>query len=465
MTIWPPNRDDIKRPAYRSLADCLIRAIEAGELKDGDRLQTHRELADQLGLSIQTISRAYEELIRRAFLSGEVGRGTFVRASASDADLKSPWQDEIEDQQNSLIDCSILKPVSSSIHMYSMRAALSQLSSNLPASVIFSFRPTKAQRLYHDAAAIWLERCGIENCPDAVQLTNGSTSAMTVSLMTSTSVGDLVVTEEMGHHTLKTLTRYLGLRLKGLETDEQGILPQDFEQACINDSVKVLYVMPSGLNPLARVMGLGRRKAICEIARKYDVLIIENDAWGPIQSKRAQPFAVLAPERTFYFTSFTKCIMPGLRTGYLIAPENLVSTAANIHLVSNWMATPMLAEIASRWITDGTAEKLLEWQVKALGERKKMAAKALNNIPFHASPLHIWLPLPPTWTEDSFVSEARSHGVAITPGTVFAISDKSRHPGVRICLGGNTSAALKRGLETVARLIKSQPSSSTLLEI
>lgn len=462
MTIWPPNPEDIKRPAYRSLADCLIRAIEAGEMKGGDQLQTHRELADQLGLSIQTISRAYEELIRRGFVSGEVGRGTFVRANASN--LSSPWQDESEDQNNSLIDCSILKPVSAAIHMDSMRAALSQLSDDLPGSVIFSFRPTRAQRLYHAAAATWLARCGIETCPEVVQLTNGNTSAMTVALMTATSVGDLIVTEEMGHHTLKPLTRYLGLRLKGLETDEQGVLPKDFEQACASDSVKALYMMPSGLNPLARMMGIERRRALCEIARKYDVLLIENDAWGPIQPERPLPFAVLAPERTFYFTSFSKCIMPGLRSGYLIVPETLASASANTHLVSNWMATPMLAEIASRWITDGTAVKLLEWQIKVLGERNKMAAQVLGDIPFHASPngLHIWLPLPASWEEASFVTQARLQGVAVAPGSVFAVSETARHCGVRICLGVNTDTALKRGLEIIARLVRSQPEPALL---
>jgi DNA-binding transcriptional MocR family regulator len=456
MTIWPPNSEDIKRPAYRSLADCLIRAVEDGELKDGDQLQTHRELADQLGLSIQTISRAYEELIRRGFVSGEVGRGTFIRSNGSN--LSSPWQDDTGDQSNELIDCSILKPVSASIHMESMRAALSQLSDDLPASVIFSFRPTRAQRLYHDAAGIWLARCGFETCPEVVQLTNGNTSAMTVALMTAASVGDLIVTEGMCHHTLKPLTRYLGLRLKGLETDEQGILPEDFEHACVSESVKALYVMPSGLNPLARMMGLERRKALCEIARKYDVFLIENDAWGPIQPERPQPFAVLAPERTFYFTSFTKCIMPGLRSGYLVVPETLASASANSHLVSNWMATPMLAEVASRWIKDGTAVKLLEWQIKVLGERNKMAAKVLGDIPFHASPngLHIWLPLPATWEEASFVTQARLHGVAVAPGSVFAVSETAGHSGVRICLGVNTDTALKRGLEIIARLVKSQ---------
>ena len=80
MTIWPPDRTRLSRPAYRALAQALIQAIDAGEVKPGDRLPTHRDLAYQLGLSVQTVSRAYEELTRLDVISGEVGRGTFVRA-------------------------------------------------------------------------------------------------------------------------------------------------------------------------------------------------------------------------------------------------------------------------------------------------------------------------------------------------------------------------------------------------
>ena len=462
MTIWPPDPQNLKRPAYRSLAECLIRAVEFGELHKGDRLPTHRQLSKQLHLSVQTISRAYEELMRRGFVTGEVGRGTFV--SADSENTSSPWHAENKDQSDTLIDCSILKPVSAPIHMEKMRAVLSQLSEELPASVIFSFRPATAQKLYRNTAATWLARCGFDTCPDIVQLTNGNTSAMTVSLMASSNVGELVVTEQMGHHTLKPLTRYLGLRLKGLETDEQGIVPEDFERACVGDSVKVLYVMPSGLNPLARMMGVERREALCAVARKYDVLIIENDAWGPIQPERPKPIAAIAPERTFYFTSFTKCLMPGLRSGYLIVPETLVSAAANSHLVSNWMATPMMAEIASRWIRDGTAVELLEWQKSAMGERNRMAARVLGDIPFHASPngLHIWLPLPPPWDEESFVAHARLHGVAVAPGSAFAVSDTVRHLGIRICLGATTDTVLNRGLEIIARLVRNRPEPALL---
>ena len=85
MTIWPPNKDNLRRPIYRSLAQSLIDAIAAEEISEGTKLPTHRALAYQLGLSIQTVSRAYEELARLGVISGEVGRGSYVRSAPTDA--------------------------------------------------------------------------------------------------------------------------------------------------------------------------------------------------------------------------------------------------------------------------------------------------------------------------------------------------------------------------------------------
>ncbi len=116
MTIWPPQRDQLQRPIYRSLAESVVLAIESGTLKTGDQLPTHRQLADQLGLSVQTISRAYEELIRRGITSGEIGRGTYIRTTSKEN--KTPFLPV--SQYDSAIDCSILKPVCAQIHMEHM---------------------------------------------------------------------------------------------------------------------------------------------------------------------------------------------------------------------------------------------------------------------------------------------------------------------------------------------------------
>lgn len=460
MTIWPPKKEDLRRPVYRSLAETLVRAVDAGELRNGDRLPTHRELAYDLNLSVQTVSRAYDDLTRRGIIAGEVGRGSFVRTASSDT--RTPYLPD--NQQGALIDFSMMKPVCESHHLDLMRQALARLSEDLPASVISSFRPSGTLRRYSQPATKWLQSCGVDLAEQSLILTNGATSAMTVALMTAANPGDLVLTEEMGNHTLKPLARYLGLRLRGLEIDSEGIVPSAFSAACEREPIKALFVMPTGLGPCATSMSRERRVELVEIARQYDVLIVEDDAWGPLQSVRPVPIAQLAPERTFYFTSFTKCIMPGLRFGLLVVPETFEPAAANRHLVTNWMVTGLIAELAVRWIEDGTALSLLRWQQQALGERNRLAAKILKGTAFNASDngMHLWLPIPGQWTVEAFVSHARLNGVAVAPGTSFQMSETTQHRGVRICLGAENAESLKQGLVVISRLARSEPEPALL---
>ena len=206
-------------------------------------------------------------------------------------------------------------------------------------------------------------------------------------------------------------------------------------------------------------MSEARRLAIVEVARRHDLAIIENDVLGPLVENRPPPIAALAPERTLYLTSFTKNVVPGLRIGYLAAPDRYVAAVANRHLVSNWMATPMVAEIASKWVTDGTAIELVNWQRKALHRRHAIVSEVLGEIKYmaHRESLHVWLPLGGNRSEESFVAQARLQGVAIAPGSSFRTSAAPWDPAVRISLGSTTEEELRSGLTAIAQLALGDP--------
>ena len=97
MTIKLPPRGQRSGPIYQAIADAIGREIEAGRLKPGSRLPTQRVLARQLGVTLTTVTRAYVEAQRRGLLSGEVGRGTFVRPSAL----------EIEGPEHGVLDLAV----------------------------------------------------------------------------------------------------------------------------------------------------------------------------------------------------------------------------------------------------------------------------------------------------------------------------------------------------------------------
>jgi len=76
--MWRPRIDRKSGPLYQSVAAAIARDVQTGKLKGGDRLPTHRDLADRLGVTVTTVTRGYAEAERRGLVRGEVGRGTYV---------------------------------------------------------------------------------------------------------------------------------------------------------------------------------------------------------------------------------------------------------------------------------------------------------------------------------------------------------------------------------------------------
>ncbi|MGN6145195.1 MAG: PLP-dependent aminotransferase family protein, partial [Mesorhizobium sp.] len=333
------------------------------------------------------------------------------------------------------------------------------LAEALPASSALSFRPNMVFPRHRAVAAEWLATCGLEASPQNVTLTNGATAGMTVALMSVAPPGSTVATEAIGHHTLVPLARYLGFHLEGLPIDDDGLIPEALDEACRLADIRAVFVQPSVINPTATLMGSVRRAQLAEVARRHDIAIIENDVLGPLVEDRAPPLAYFAPERTLYVTSFSKITVPGLRVGYLVAPDRYAAAVANRHLVSNWMATPLVTEIATKWVTDGTAMDLVRWQRDALRRRHEIAGEALQGVAYRTcrDALHIWLQLPDDRSEEAFVAQARLRGVAIAPGASFRIAETPWKPAVRISLGSTTEGELQAGLGVVTKLLLGDP--------
>lgn len=451
---WRPDPQHLQAPLYKSLADQIVQAIANGSLPSGSRLPPQRRMARELNVSIQTVSRAYDDLVRRGLLSGEAGRGTFVKRAQPDRGPPFTLQRIPE-----IIDLSILKPVCESIHNDHMREALAGLAAALPPRTVHAFRPESAASHHRAAAVEWLRLCGAETVPQNVCITNGATSALSVALMTVASPGSLVATEVFGHHSLRPLASYMGIGLKAIGVDEFGVLPAEFERACAEAKINALFIQPTVINPTASLLPKARRKEIAAIAENFDVAIIENDPLGPLVSDKPPTFFSLAPERTFYVTSFTKVVMPGLRIGYMAVPPKYMTTATNRHLVTSWMATPLLEEIATSWVTDGSAIGLVNWQRDALGTRHMLFGQIMREYRFYTHPesLHAWIPLPEGHDEIGFLAHAKSRGVAVAKSASFLANDHAPYPAIRISLGSVTLEELSTGLGVVADILGAPP--------
>ena len=456
MTNWTPNTDDLEGPVYLAIAEQIAQAIRRGDLGAGVRLPTQRELALRLGLSTQTVSQAYAEAERRGLVIGQIGRGTFVRFGQDE-----PEASFIMDRRSErVVDLSINRPIYDQIHSDRVRSTLVDLGDRGDMSSMLVCRPIAGLDHHRQAGALWLRRRGVEAPAEQLVICTGAAHALAVALATMVRPGQTVATEAIVDHGLIGLAGVLHFRLHGLPIDEEGIMPEALDTACSAGDIQVLCVTPCLSNPTVSLMGDERRRQIAAIARRRGIQIVENDVYGYLVADAPPPLWHYLPEQTHYVTSFTKITVSGLRVGYLASPARTIPRLRRSLRATSWMATPLLAEIATRWILDGTAEELLLWQRRQLAIRHEILGEVLGDHAYtsHPNALHAWLPLPPAWRGEAFVSEARLKNVAVTPAEPFLVDRDAVPNAIRISLGATrTTDELREGLTILAHLLRQEP--------
>ena len=455
MTIWRPTLPDDAEPKYQALVDALDRDIETGVLPPGTRLPTQRELASRLGVAIGTVSRAYAAAEQRGLLSGEVGRGTFVRRR--EPSLREGAHDEGDDP--ALLDLSKGRLVRDPRDP-TLRRSLEAISRRPDLDRLVDFyQPAAGMARHRAAGASWLRRSGLDVGAERVVITSGAQHGAAVVLATIARPGDLILTEEVTYAGIKALTSLLHLQLRGIPLDEQGLRPDGFEAACRTDAPRALFCMTNLQNPTGRTMPLARRQEIAAIAQAYGVALLEDDVNGFISADPLPPLAQLAPEQTYYVTGTSKSLAPGLRIGYVVPPSLWVERIAATVRASTWLTSPILAELATEWIESGNADRMVDWKRTEIAARYDLALRILGRwLPRGPVTFHFWLPLPEPWRTEAFVAQARSRGVMVTPSEEFMVGRDSAPHAVRVCLGATLSRdRLEEGLRRLAVLLAQGP--------
>jgi DNA-binding transcriptional MocR family regulator len=272
--------------------------------------------------------------------------------------------------------------------------------------------------------------------------------------------GDLVLTEALTYPGMKAAAALLHLRLQGLPLDEDGLRPDALEAACRNGGARAVYCVPTIQNPTTSVMPERRRREIAEIATTHGLWIVEDDIHALLPEERPLPITTFAPDRSYYLTSTSKTLAPGLRVGYILAPRGAAERIAAAIRAITWASAPLMAEIASTWIRDGTADSILRERRREAAARQSLARDALGGAEIQAHPqgYHLWLRLPQPWRSDTFTAEARRRGVKVTPSETFAVERGLAPDAVRVCLGVPSSRAeLEKGLQLLAQTLAAPP--------
>src|SRR5262249_12632522 len=154
MTIWKPTLERSDMPRYLAIADAIARDVEADVLKPGDRLPTHRDLARSVGVTVGTVTRAYAEASRPGLTSGEVGRGTYVRARENPE--RFGWQDARREDVGPLLDMTLARPWQSDDEGQVLAATLTALGRERDLDRLLAYNTDGSTRGQRTIAAEWI---------------------------------------------------------------------------------------------------------------------------------------------------------------------------------------------------------------------------------------------------------------------------------------------------------------------
>ena len=458
--MWRPQIIDTDKSLYISVADALESDIRSGALKPGEKLPTHRDLAEIIGINISTATRAYQEAERRGLITGTVGRGTYVstdfRTDSSILNLDEP--------PSELIDFGPVYPLY--IGEPDLFDLIEKLNKKGNLNQYMRYSDPQGLPEHREAGVEWLRRFGIEASAEDVVICAGTHHALTCCLTSLFQSGDSVAVDYLTYSGFKSLAKGLGVRLVPIGMDKAGMIPEELEAACHREQLKGLYVMPSVHNPTTIQMSAERKQAIAEIARRSDLIVLEDDTYGFLLESALYPIRSIIPDNTVYIAGISKAFFAGSRISFAVAPRRLRIKIAKAVLDTVWMAPTLNAAIVAECIREGLAEKIVASKLKEAKLRYEIAKKALSGFTFHGIPnsYFIWLQLPRHWAAHEFEIYSRKAGINVFGAEKFVVGSAIPPSAVRIALSGSGSKELLTGgLKNIVSVLNDDPAQLNLV--
>lgn len=447
---WKPVIDQGAKPVYRFLANQLEQDIMKGLLLPGTRLPPQRELADFLDINVSTVSKAFKVCELKGLLSATVGSGTFVSFDAlSNAYLLS------DRKTPNVIELGATLPEPGSYE--SLAVQLRSMVNEADIVKWFGYSRPNDMLWQKDAAVKLMERGGYDTEIDSILFSNGGQNAITAALAGLCKHGDKVGADPHTYPGLKTAAAMLGIQLVPIRQRDREMDEHALADACRNENLKGIYLIPDHHNPSTHRMSLTRRKALAKVVREQNIFIIEDATYHLMCPKRVPAVATFAPDQTIHIASLSKTAAPGLRLAYVSVPERYRKSLSNALYNINISVSPLMAELAARMIVSGNIDTIIESHRKNTIARNRRVNQLLSNYHCHGDETSIfrWIQLPAGISGASFESLALERGVQVYAAERFTVGNSLPENAVRMSVcAPETIAELESGLVILEKLLK-----------
>lgn len=455
-TIWMPQVDPAIKPKYKAVVQAIRDAVGSGALGQGAKLPPVRELGWKLGMTPGTVARAYTVLTDEGVLVAEVGRGTFVADAARiEPPLNLMEMDVIEHLTGGdNFDVNLFSPhLPNGGQSKLIRTLLAQIA-NDPPSGVMHYPSRRGAQPAREAMLHWLRDTDVGPLKESdIVLSHGGQNAIMLIFQTILKGRRPVIfLEELCYPGFRRVATALRADVVPIAMDGDGICADALAAAAERyPEGQIVCTSPEVHSPTCGFTPLARRKEIVEVARRFDLQIVEDDCYR-IGEAQAPGYRQLAPERGWYLTSLSKSITPALRIGCAIGPREMTPA---LHRAAEHgffgLATP-ITDLAAALLSHPQLDAVTARTRGGVADYVRAAVNALGSYDLHwrEDVPFVWLNLPEGWRASAFCRAAETRGVRVRAAEEFAARHAQTPHAVRMAI--NAGVSLKSFEAAMARL-------------
>jgi 2-aminoadipate transaminase len=339
--------------------------------------------------------------------------------------------------------------------------------------VAMQYSTTEGYYLLREMISRHVARYGIETGPENILITTGSQQALDLLAKLFLDRADPVLVEEPSYLGALQAFKVYGPKFMGLPLDDQGMVIDDLQRALERDPL-FLYLLPNFHNPAGVTLDESRRWRIAELARKFKVPIVEDDPYGQLRYEGEHRPTVYSIDceltdragegecgNVIYLSSFSKVLSPGLRLGWVIAPEDVIGRLVQLKqgadLHTSTFCQHVAFEVAKGGFLDENIEKLCgvyrtrrDAMLNALGEY--MPEEVTWTVP--EGGLFLWVTLPEGVDSQELLEAALKENVAFVPGNAFYAQEGKGARNCRLNFSAARPEKIDEGIDRLAKAVK-----------
>lgn len=446
-----------KMPVYIQIAGQIRRQIETGEIPAGQRLPSERKLAELLGVNRTTILNAYGELKAEGLLGSYVGNGTVVQNASVERNdqirhvSSEPVWNQVFSQYAGRFDSGLVKELlelASRLDFISFATGIASPDSG-PIGILSGLEealsekenirallhsPTEGFLSLRRAMCAVMQKRGVYVNPEEVMMLAGSQQGIDLAARIFLDPGDIVVIEEPTYFPAIQVFKNAGARIMTVPVDENGLKVDVLEQLLHRYRPKLIYTIPTYQNPTGTEMSLERRKCVIELARRFNVVILEDDAYGDLCYEGSQLPLLKALDdggHVIYLSTFSKNVYSGLRLGWLAADKRIIKVFSDAKQLMDLHSSSLSQWMIERFVLSGGLDAHMKKVCVEYKERRDIMCDALSryapkglswNRP--KGGYYIWCCLPNGLSSNKLIQKAAEYKVSFIPGAPFFFSEQ-----------------------------------------